>query len=465
MPLNDELVRLLENPTESLSRELKRWFDPSIPNGIAKIAKVCLALYNSNGGLFIVGFNDDGSPHNSDESEQIKVLYTQDRIQGIVSRYSSILFEIEVIQYEDENKSAVIVVVPGGVKTPTYVKSELVDGERTLIKHQSVYFRSLDSNHTPSSSEIQGRDWERLIQICVDNREADIGRFIRRHLTSINIESIRSLLVETDTEGETSVSAIREYLDEGEQRFSELIQQREETLPEHGSYQAACIILPESTSHEADSEFLRLLDTYNPRHSGWPPWWNSSSASTEEWRPQHYEGNLEALMIGLEDVLFRGIDYWRINPAGKFYLYRALDDDMRLPDRGGEALSQLDIGLVVARVSEIVSTCHSFSNALSDPMSPDEEGGILHIGIRWKRLAGRRIHSWTNPRRYFPRSNPAIQDEVESLTAISVDVPRSALCQYVVELIRPLALAFGPDTVISQQAIEEICHETFARRY
>ncbi len=98
-------------------------------------------------------------------------------------------------------------------------------------------------------------------------------------------------------------------------------------------------------------------------------------------------------------------------------------------------------------------------------MSPDEEGGILHIGIRWKRLAGRRIHSWTNPRRYFPRSNPAIQDEVESLTAISVDVPRSALCQYVVELIRPLALAFGPDTVISQQAIEEICHETFARRY
>jgi predicted HTH transcriptional regulator len=221
MPINDELLRILENPTESLSSEVKRWFDPSAPEGVAKIAKGCLALYNSNGGLFIVGFNDDGSLDISEGVEQIRPLYTQDRIQGIVSKYSSGPYEVEVINYEDEKISAVIIVIPSGIKTPAYVKSELIDGQTTLIKNQAVFSRSLDSNGTPSSSEIRERDWERFVQTCVDNREADIGRFISRHLTPLNIESIRSALVETGADtgsGTTLIDFIREYLDEGETR-------------------------------------------------------------------------------------------------------------------------------------------------------------------------------------------------------------------------------------------------------
>lgn len=50
------LQRLLDNPTETLSVEVKRWLDPKSEAGIEKIAKGCLALFNNNGGHMIVGY-------------------------------------------------------------------------------------------------------------------------------------------------------------------------------------------------------------------------------------------------------------------------------------------------------------------------------------------------------------------------------------------------------------------------
>ena len=58
----DDLRRLLASPRESLDLELKQWIDPTTPEGIAKIAKGCLALRNNNGGRLVIGFKDDGQP-------------------------------------------------------------------------------------------------------------------------------------------------------------------------------------------------------------------------------------------------------------------------------------------------------------------------------------------------------------------------------------------------------------------
>ena len=55
---NEELDALLADPRESLGVELKRWVDPKSDEGKAKIAKGCLALRNSGGGVFVVGFDD-----------------------------------------------------------------------------------------------------------------------------------------------------------------------------------------------------------------------------------------------------------------------------------------------------------------------------------------------------------------------------------------------------------------------
>jgi hypothetical protein len=50
---------LIQQPQESLSVELKAWFEPDQPEGIAKIVKTCLALRNHGGGYMVIGFDNN----------------------------------------------------------------------------------------------------------------------------------------------------------------------------------------------------------------------------------------------------------------------------------------------------------------------------------------------------------------------------------------------------------------------
>jgi hypothetical protein len=49
----EELKQLLTAPRESLDVELKQWIDPKFSEGIAEIAKGCIALRNNNGGRLV----------------------------------------------------------------------------------------------------------------------------------------------------------------------------------------------------------------------------------------------------------------------------------------------------------------------------------------------------------------------------------------------------------------------------
>jgi hypothetical protein len=73
--------------------------------------------------------------------------------------------------------------VPPGVRTPVAVKRELKDSAgKKLIGYGDLYFRTLSSNGTPSTALARPQDWADIFEICFENREADIGRFLRRHL-------------------------------------------------------------------------------------------------------------------------------------------------------------------------------------------------------------------------------------------------------------------------------------------
>jgi hypothetical protein len=59
MALDQEtLDDLLANPSESLNFEIKRWINPDDPDGIAKIARATIAIWNRNGGYLLIGFDD-----------------------------------------------------------------------------------------------------------------------------------------------------------------------------------------------------------------------------------------------------------------------------------------------------------------------------------------------------------------------------------------------------------------------
>ena len=186
----NQITALLQRPSEALQVELKTWLDPRDDDHIAKLVKAIFAIRNRNGGFIVIGYADATQhPDKFDLDKSVGMLYHVDKIQGLVSRYASNSFEIAVpLRKRDGQWHPVIVV-------PVIVKRDLVsNGGKKLLQKGDVYFRTLQSNGTPSSARLLPGDYPELLDICFENREADIGRFLRRHLSGIDSHVVETLL-------------------------------------------------------------------------------------------------------------------------------------------------------------------------------------------------------------------------------------------------------------------------------
>ena len=182
---------LAARPSESLNVEIKTWISPDEPEGIAKIVKAAQAIRNRNGGFLLIGFDnktllpDQGRPGN------LRDMFHLDKVQGVISKYSSQRFEINVGFANKRGDEFPVIIVPDGVLTPVAALHDLKDSNgKFLIKEGDVYFRTLQSNGTPSTARVHPKDWPEIFEICFQNREADIGLFIRRHLAGSQIERL-----------------------------------------------------------------------------------------------------------------------------------------------------------------------------------------------------------------------------------------------------------------------------------
>ena len=223
MPISLRTKELIERPSESLAVEIKRWINPDQPEGIAKIVRTVLALRNNNGGYLVIGFkNDPCEPDTENIPVDLKSAFHIDKIQGMVSKYSSEQFEISIEFPERDGQCYPVIIVPAGVKTPVTAKSDLPVNGTNLISTDDVYVRSLQANNTPSTTKVIWKDWPKIMEICFDNREADIGRFLRRHLSGVTPDLIREIITST-SEGivpeYTTEDLVRRYLHESKERY------------------------------------------------------------------------------------------------------------------------------------------------------------------------------------------------------------------------------------------------------
>src|SRR5262245_11741873 len=110
-------------PRETVTCELKPWINPAAREADKYIiAKTCLALRNSGGGVLLVGVADDGSSlKEPDEEYDPGAIFTQDTVQALVSAFAAEPFGIEVHQIHLEEPIGhrmVAIVVPGDIRTP-----------------------------------------------------------------------------------------------------------------------------------------------------------------------------------------------------------------------------------------------------------------------------------------------------------------------------------------------------------
>lgn len=449
---------------EGLNLELKNWIDPRTPEGISKVAKTCMAMRNNDSGTLVIGFNNTtGQPDPRPANYDHEMLFHSDEIQKIVGKYASEPFEIQVEFEEFNGNKHPIIYIPPGVRTPSVSKAKLEDTTskpaKQLIKENMVYVRSLKSNNTPSTTEASWKDWPKIIEICLENREADIGRFVRRHLSNISPEAA-SRLANAFAFGSPAKSSptleeqAKSFLENGNQRFLEAT--KDKSLPPHGSWEVAFLISGETPiAHKADKNFLSLIGSSNPRYTGWPIWLDSTGfLNREEW-PYTHSGAWEALIITY-DLPSKKIDFWRIEPTGEFYLRRPLEDDME--HKFPKPMTVFEPFLMVCRMTEAIATAIEFAKA----MSYNAETTLLVFSFRWSGLMKRQLIGWAHPGRML-QTRTTRQNTVDSNITVPLSISKTAIPSYVHSAIEPLLLTFeGFD--LGEDIINELCMKVLDRR-
>jgi hypothetical protein len=203
-----------------------------------------------------------------------------------------------------------------------------------------------------------------------------------------------------------------------------------------------------------------LIAASNPRYTGWPTWVDSRHFTETSDRPRNQEEGWETLIVTLgRNAMFDEVEFTRIDPRGKFYLWRVLQDDMSERVRGLPPLKVLDPSLAVARVAEVMAVCLAFARA----MGCHSETTTLAFAFKWTRLRGRTISSWADPARMNIGTFVANDDEAISCVEVPLENSPSALSPFVIEATRGLFAKFNGFAMVPN-VVEQLVELLLTRR-
>ncbi|MET3665625.1 hypothetical protein [Caulobacter sp. 1776] len=478
MPISDDQIRaLLERPSESLQVEIKTWLDTADPLGIAKLVKAVFAIRNRNGGFLVLGFDDRSlEPAAYNLAEPMGDAYHVDRIQALVSRYAFDPFPIEVAVGERAGQQHPIVVIPDGVQIPVVAKSALDGpGGKKLIAEGGLYFRTLSANGTPSTAQIHPRDYRALLDICFDNREADIGRFLRRQLGGAELAKLLQHITPAPPSTAQQVPAPVPILDQppvrlrdetfktlaaGADRFRLAVEARGQTaefarVEKLLTMEVALTLDPPRIDAQPTRDFQRTVASANPQLTGWPIWLDSSNFREAADRPYVKDEGWEALISDLNGGWSQHFEFMRLEPRGAFYLRRVMQDDLsdQVPPR-----SVLDPFLMTYRIAEAIVVGLRIAQALDW-----NSEGAAGFAFRWSSLAPRRLSGWANPARFLSVGGESHTEVVNSYVEVPISTPESSIAPFVASVAGPLFIAFS-GFEMGRDVYEDFCRRLIERK-
>ncbi len=207
--------------------------------------------------------------------------------------------------------------------------------------------------------------------------------------------------------------------------------------------------------HSANQYFLNLLNSNNPRYTGWPVWVILQNTSDTTKHPYVAENGTWEALINATDI----INFWRLNPTGKFFIKSALEDDFGNSSRGLQPFTTLDFGLAIYRTGEAIAVALSFAKA----MGCVPEKTKLFFCFKWTRLKKRELCSWAFPGRIISPGGKAYQNELLASVAVPLDTPHSALGPFVHQLTKPLFEVFN-GFKLSLDVIEDLIRRLIEKR-
>lgn len=438
----DQIKALVEQPVEALQVELKTWLDPRTDDGIAKLVKAIFAVRNRNGGFLLIGFDDTTrAPDPYAFDQPVEVLFHIDALQGLVSRYVSPSFEIRIAFADRDGQAHPVISIPEGVQVPAVVRRDLIGkGGKKLLAEGDLYFRTFNSNGTASSARILPPDYAHLLDVCFENREADIGRFLRRHLAGVgSAATISSALGIESNESKLRKRAFS-VRESGSAAANKAIDGR--ATPEQRTRIASALTMqvglafdPARPEALPTQEFLNKVSSSNPNYTGWPVWLDSRGFTEERDRPYVTEGMWEALILDLGRGWSEHVEFLRFDPRGDFYLHRVMQDDLTNKVAPGTAL---DVILMIYRVAEVLAVGTILGRNLE--WSDQNEAGFA---FRWTGLQDRALQPWVNAFRSAGRSGSSSRSSTaEAYVTVPLETSAGALAPYVRAAVAPLFSVF-----------------------
>lgn len=274
-------------------------------------------------------------------------------------------------------------------------------------------------------------------------------------ISDIILDNLRKKYVQPELDAEDSLLT---YFQESHEKYETLIKERSLKLPEHGTWEVALHILGDVPLHKPDTSFLSLLDSNNPGFTGWPVWLISRNFNDKSSWPFVINGEWEAL-VDTVDTSTPHIDFMRYDPKGRFFLRRALEDDVSVSRRAPIPLLALDFGLPILRVAEALAVGLAFATAMGCVPEPT----TLAYSFKWTRLRGRTLTSWAQPERSLSSYREAYQDEVITFVNLPLETSLSSLSEYVNQSVQPLFNIFE-GFELGIQVVEDLTRRLVERR-
>lgn len=440
----DHRQSLLRQPRESLAVELKAWFDPRPPSGIAKLIRAIFALRNQNGGFLVIGVDDKTlvplSPPN--DLGNVRQWFHPDSLQQTVSRYASHLFEVTVDFEAVDDVEYPVISVPTGVVVPVACRADLLTDEgEFLLREGDIYVRTLGANGMVSSAKMSWRDLPDVFGRCFDNREGDHVRFIKKLLPGL-AQDLPALLGDFMRPAPARDDEIQlKLLNRGAARFAEVAKERSVVVQQFGFWEVILRITPPPLDQAPNAKFLDALRSANPDLTGWPVWLDSSAFHDESGHPYVFNDAWEAFIYAprLEGSFGRWghLDFWILDPRGEFYLRRALQDD--LGGNSATAGKTLEPFIAILRAAEALAVGQAFARSLGC----SEDATALHFTFKWSGLKGRELANWSSPMRWMNTRGSAIQDSATSHLVLPLTATREAIVTGTHNAILALTRVFG----------------------
>lgn len=263
--IDRRIVELVDEPRETLDVEVKEWLNLSEASHKATLAKEIIALANHGGGFVVVGFKEleDGGFEPAENRPVDLSSWSQDAIQGIISRYVEPPFQCSVLHQRATglDDAFPVIGVPGGHRVPIVAKRgspEVGD----LIPRRVLIRRPGPNSEEPQSPE----EWHQLFDRIVKNRQADLLDMFRT-IMSGELPTA-STAPEPSREQEFS-QFVESAIERWNSKVNDLPASSSPRFP-HGYYDLSFAIDGEF-QQKTLAELNDVIRDAVRNHSGWPP--------------------------------------------------------------------------------------------------------------------------------------------------------------------------------------------------